>query len=104
MLEAVTMGDELLCERIEQLGVRRWVGRAHVVQRIDDSPAEEMGPVAIGDGPAEERVFRLGHPVNQLLPWIIAGCDLERRRVERLDLRRALRSLVRDGAARSDEE
>ena len=39
-------------------GLRRRIGDAHVVERIDDAPAEEVGPVAVGDGPGEERVLR----------------------------------------------
>ena len=38
----------------EQLGVARRVGQPHVVQRLDHSPAEEVGPVAVDQGVGEE--------------------------------------------------
>ena len=42
------MGDELLAQLVEQLGVADWalVGRL-VIDRVDNPDAEEMGPNAI---------------------------------------------------------
>ncbi len=66
VLQAVLVVHQVLGQGVEQFGVGRRVGDAHVVERIDDAPAEEVGPVAIGDGPGEERVLRVDHPVDQL--------------------------------------
>ena len=75
VLQAVLVVDQVLGQGVEQLGVRRRVGDAHVVQRIDDAAAEEVRPVAVGHGPGEERVLRVDHPVDQLLPRVVVGAD-----------------------------
>ena len=51
-------GDEMARQGVEQLGMNRRVGPAHVVGRIDQSLAEELGPDPVGRGPGEVGVVR----------------------------------------------
>ena len=52
------MLDEVLRQRVDQFGVARRVGDAHVVHRLNEATAHKMGPDAIADGPGEEGVVR----------------------------------------------
>ena len=49
--------DEILGQRGEQLFVRSRVGGAHVIHRVDQAAAHEVGPHAVHYGPREVRVL-----------------------------------------------
>ena len=51
-------GDEMLGQGVEQFGVDRRIGPAHVVGRIDQSLAEELSPDPVGHRAREVRVIR----------------------------------------------
>ena len=72
------MGDEVLGQTVEQLGVGGRIRFAHVVFRLDDAPAEEVLPVAVDEGLGEERILRVGHPVGQQNPGIVLGLQGQR--------------------------
>ncbi len=72
MLQAELGIDQILGQGIEQFRIRGRVGDAHVIERIDDALAEEVGPVAIGDGPREKGILGIDHPVDQVLARIVA--------------------------------
>ena len=58
LLEVEAAGHELVGQGVEQLGVRRWVGLAEVVDRVDQPLAEQVAPVAVDHVPSEPRVAR----------------------------------------------
>ncbi len=60
---------------VEQLGVRRRVRASHVVHRLDQPPAQEVGPVAIGQVAREVRVVGGDEPVGQCSSGIFPGRD-----------------------------
>ena len=58
---------------LEQLGICRRVGFAHIVFGLDDAPVEEVLPVAVNQGRSEEPVLFTRHPVDQEMPRIALG-------------------------------
>ena len=67
--------DEILRQRAEQGGVRRRVGGAKVVGRINQTTAHEMEPDAVDLDPGEHRVGRTGEPVRQRLQKVVRLFD-----------------------------
>ena len=65
--------DEVLGEGVEQLGMDRRIRPAHVVGRVDQALAEELGPHPVGHGPREIGVVGGDHPVGQGLARIVLG-------------------------------
>ena len=55
--------------------MNRRIGAAHVVGRVDQSLAEELGPDPVGRGPSEVGVVGGGHPGGQRLARIFVGGD-----------------------------
>ena len=61
------MRDHVFLQGVEQFGIRRRVARADVVDRVDDSSAQEIAPNSVGDRPGEEGIVGRGHPFGELL-------------------------------------
>ena len=97
-------GDEVPCQGVEQLGMDRRVGPAHVVGRVDQSLAEELGPDPVGHGPGEVGVVGGGHPVGQRLARIFVGGDLHGLAVEQPRLDRLLGPQMDDLALGIDRD
>ena len=64
-LPVETMVHEAACQRVEKLGVARWVVRPHVVDRVDQADAEEVGPDAVDRRAGEVGVLGRNHPLGQ---------------------------------------
>ena len=60
---------------IEQFGMNRRIGPAHVVGRIDQSLAEELSPDPVGRRPGEVGVVGRSHPGGELLARVFVGGD-----------------------------
>ena len=58
MFEIKLVLDEVMCEGVEQGRMRGGVRAANIVDWIDQSPAEELTPVAIDDVAREEGILR----------------------------------------------
>ena len=56
---------EILLERVQQRRIRRRIGRANVIHRIDDALAREIAPHPVGDRFRKERVVPGGEPCRQ---------------------------------------
>ena len=56
---------EILGQRIQQGRIRRRIGRANIVHRIDDALAQEIAPHPVGDRLGEERIVLGGEPFRQ---------------------------------------
>src|SRR5439155_19628048 len=80
------------------------VGYANVGERIDDPPAKEVGPVAVGGRAGEEGVLGVDHPVGQLLAGVFVRRHSHWFAVERLDDSRLVGPLVRYRAAGAVED
>ena len=78
VLQVVPALDELRGQRVEQLGVGRRVGLAHVVFGVDDAAAEEVLPVAVDQRAGEERVVLARQPVRQRQPRVLVGGHVQR--------------------------
>ena len=65
---------------VEQLGVARRVGRAHVVERLDQAAAHRVAPEAVDDVAGEERVVRRRQPLGQLAAAVERVVHHRRRR------------------------
>ena len=55
-LQVVAAVDEVLRQRVEQLGIRRRIRLAHVVLGLDEAAIEEVLPVAVHERLGEERI------------------------------------------------
>ena len=77
-LTSYPLSLEVLGELVEQLGVAGRVVRAEVVDRIDEAPAEEVGPHPIDERLGEHLVLRVGDQLAQLGPadHVVALADL----------------------------
>src|SRR5436305_3680073 len=71
--------NKILRQGIEQRGVRRRIRHSHIVFWLDKPATKEMLPVAIHERAGEERVLRVGHPVDERLPWVLVVSQFERR-------------------------
>src|SRR6478609_3497999 len=60
-------GDEILGQGVEQLGIRRRVAGANVVDRLDDADAEQISPQPVYVAFGEVLVVLRGNPVGQLV-------------------------------------
>ena len=83
-LEIVVVLREAPGQLIQKLGIRGWVGDPDVVDRLDDSLAEEMGPHDIGQVAGEERILGGGQPVGKGDPSVVAPLELRRVPAEEL--------------------
>lgn len=57
-------------QSIEEFGVGGWVGGSHIIDRVDDADAEEVGPDAIDGHMGEGGVIAADHPIDERLSWI----------------------------------
>ena len=97
-------GDEMPRQGVEQLGMDRRVGPAHVVGRVDQALAEELRPDPVGRGPGEIGVIGRRHPVGQGLARIFVGGDLHGLAVEQPRLDRLLGPQMNDLALGIDRD
>ena len=94
--------DEVVGQGVQQRRVARRVGGAHVVDRLDQAAAEQVGDVAVDDVAGEEAVVRRGQPVGQRLPAVARLGDrlaVQRRRLHDLAGARVADLAVRSGPA-----
>ncbi len=96
VLQAEFAIHQILGKCCEQLGIGGRVGDTHIIEGIDDSLAEEMGPVAIGHGAGEEGILVGDHPVDQALPRVFASVECDGRAIEGLHDGWLLRAGVED--------
>ena len=71
MLEVVAVFDQVGCEPVEEVlapGLH-----VHIVERLDNAPAEDYRPEAIDDGSRESSVFRQDQDARELLQPIFPG-------------------------------
>ena len=94
---------EPLAQLFEQLGVRRGVADAEVVDRLDDPRADEVGPDAVGERRGEPGVLRRGEPLGQDDAAVLAG-DVGRLAAEELRLHHRAADGVVDLAAAGVED
>ncbi len=76
--QVVLVVDEMPRQGVEQLGMDRRVGAAHVVGRVDQSLAEELRPDPVGRGPGEVGIVGGRHPGGQRLARIVLRGDRRR--------------------------
>ena len=78
------MIDEFAVQRPPQFRIRRRIGAAQIIDRLDQADAEKMAPKPIHHRAAEILVLRIGDPGGELDSRIFARGDLAGRAVERL--------------------
>ena len=64
--------EQVVGQCLEQRRVRRWIGLAEVVDRLDDSPSHQVKPDAIGQVPGELTIVP-GQPTGQLIERAAPG-------------------------------
>ncbi len=69
--------DEVVGQRLEQLGNRRGVRLAEVIHRIDEAPAQQVSPDAIDTHFGEQRIAGSGEPVGQHAAGVLAGRNVD---------------------------
>src|SRR5437879_3403971 len=74
------MFPEIGCQRGQKFRMRRWIGGAEVIHRIDNTPPEELAPDTVHSGFGE--VGMRGHPARKLPPRIRIRLCMETRSVE----------------------
>ena len=67
MLDVIVVRDEISGDLVEQLGHRRRVHGAHVVDGVVEAAAEKVSPHAVDERLGEPRVVPGGHPGRQRL-------------------------------------
>ena len=67
LLHIEAAGDEIPGQSIEQLGIRRRVAGADVVDRLDDAHAKQIAPQAVDIALGKVLVVLRGDPLRQLL-------------------------------------
>ena len=72
-LEVILRLDQALRQSLKESLVRRRIAHPHVVDFVDDTPAEEVGPDDIRQVAAEVRVVGGGEPRGEHLAAILAG-------------------------------
>ena len=78
ILEVEAVVEEVLGQCIEQFRVRGRVGDPQIVLGVDDAATEEVLEVPVHQSLGEERILRSGHPVDERLPRVLIGRDLQR--------------------------
>ena len=68
MLQVEALLGEVDGQRVEQFGVAGRVGGPHVVDRLDQSAAQQIGHVAVDHVAGEKRIVGAGQPVGKRLP------------------------------------
>src|SRR5262249_24322579 len=66
-LEIEVVGDELPCEQIKQFRMAGWIRFGEVINRFDNSHAEEMSPEPVDCRLGEQRVVAGCDPLGQSL-------------------------------------
>src|SRR5262249_19236748 len=90
-LQIVLDGTQVLGQFVEQWFVDGRIGRAHVVERLDQTAAKVVRPQPIGDGAGEEGIVGCRQPAGQHRPPIRGIGEISRRCAQRLDRHRRLR-------------
>ena len=106
LLHIESARDKTLRDGIQQLGVRRRIGLAHIVLGINQAAVEEVLPVAIHERVREERIVLLPQPVGQREARIVVRGQFHRRVAQTRGLHREpvlLIALRRDRALRIDD-
>src|SRR5436309_7925568 len=57
---------EVLCENLEESRMCRRIGRAKIIDRVDDPSPEEKAPHPVDYGLGKVGIIRSGHPFGQL--------------------------------------
>ena len=66
LLEVVAALDERGRQTVEQLVVAGGVGVAEIIDRLDDPPAHQVEPDAVGQALGEERILPARQPGGQV--------------------------------------
>ena len=76
MTQIKLLRDELLRQRVEQFGMRRWIGGAEIIDGIDNAAPHQVIPNAVDLGFGEERILRTRDPLRQRLQISKVGAAL----------------------------
>ena len=76
VLDVVVVRDEVGGDLVEELGHRRRVDGAHVVDRVVEAATEEVPPHAIDERLGEPRVLARGHPRRERLARAVALLEI----------------------------
>ena len=102
VLDVVAAGGEVARQGFEQLGMARRVRAPGVVDRVDQSAAEEMAPHPVGHRAGEVGVGRVGHPARQARARVVVAAHREVGPAQRTGRHRPLRPRVLDPALGRD--
>ena len=79
-MQIVFIPNEVIGEGVEQFGITRRIGGAHVIDGFDESAAKEVCPYAVSEIARKPGIARIRQPVGEFRPPI-AWLDLRRHRL-----------------------
>src|SRR6266699_6299939 len=65
MAQVVMMLDEVPGKRVQQRRIRRWVGGAEIIDRLNQAFAHQLSPEAVHRGAREPGVLGRSHPIRK---------------------------------------